>query len=694
MSPYLRDDRLIFETTSEGILVLGDRGLHDANPALCRLLFYSHSQLMRLSVLDLVTAESKAVLERQLNSQTSHPYPDFAFPLTLVDRRGGAVSVQARLLKCEAGWLLFARSAGPAEEVTEVERAPLARPEGRDRYRQLVEHLADGLVTLNDIGDLLFVNRAFAQMLGEQSRSRLVARPLLEFVATDDRSRVARGIRRWEEGEPTRFEANLRHQNGSMVPVLLSGRLLPSMAEGVPPGLLVLVTDFAERRALVEKLALARQMEALSSLAGGIAHDFNNLLTGILGNASAIRSMTTRDPVLSDLALGVEESAELAARLTQRLLALVRGQAPNRELLEVDELVAETLHLLERVIPDSITIETEFAPGTAPVLADQSQLQQAILNLCINARDAMISHAGGGTLRLSIGPDLVTKPLDDGDVAQEPAVALRVSDSGPGVPAELRRRIFDPFFTTKGLGRGMGLGLSSVFNLAEAHGGSVEVGESILGGAQFVLRLPARPGLKAAKRESASTRPPMPLIGGSGTVLLAEDEDGIRSMVATTLRRQGYDVLAARDGHEALQMWAAHKDSIDLLVLDVRMPHVEGTEVLRQIRAERPKMPAVLSSGFIPKEEEANTLPANLAYLPKPYRMPELLLVVSRTLAGPVGEDWSTLTPTGNVGSVSAQDTDSHRPLAPAGKGFDPGPTLSESEMSPMLSELTQFVGD
>ncbi len=691
MGLYPHDYRLIFEATSEGVLVLGPRELRDANPAICRLLCFSHSQIMHRSVADLFTAESKVVLERQLNAQMGNPSPDFAFPITLVDRLGGTVQVQARLLRCDAGWLFFAQSAGLAEEVTEVGRVPLARPEEPDRYRQLVEHLADGLVTLNDIGDLLFVNRAFAKMLGEPSRSRFVARPLLELVAASDRSRVARGIRRWEEGEPTRFEANLRHRNGSMVPVLLSGRQLPSTADGVPPGLLVLVTDFAERRALVEKLALSRQMEALSSLAGGIAHDFNNLLTGILGNASAIRSMTTIDPVVSDLALGVEESADLAARLTQRLLALVRGQAPNRELLEVDELVAETLHLLEKVIPDSITIETEFAPA-APVLADQSQLQQAVLNLCLNARDAMVSHAGGGTLRLSVGPDLVTKPLDDGDAAQEPAVALRVSDSGPGVPADLRRRIFDPFFTTKGLGRGMGLGLSSVFNLAEAHGGSVEVGESPLGGAQFVLRLPARPGLKAETRQSAATRPPVPLIGGSGTILLAEDEDGIRSMVATTLRRQGYDVLAARDGREALHMWAIHRDSIDLLVLDVRMPHVEGTEVLRQIRAERPKMPAVLSSGFIPEDEEANVLPENLAYLPKPYRMHDLLLMVSQTLAGPVSGDWSTRT--GGVETISPHESDSDQPFAPAGKGFDPGRTLTEGELPAMLSELKQLIGD
>ncbi|MCO4768541.1 MAG: PAS domain S-box protein [Deltaproteobacteria bacterium] len=692
MSLYLRDYRLIFEATREGVLAIGQRGIRDANPALCSLLGYTHSQLLRVSVLDLLTAGSKVVLERQLSAQASSPSPHFAFPLLLVDRRSGAVPVTARLLRCDGGWLIFIEEAPGEDDVTEVGRTPVARPEARDRYRQLVEHLADGLITLNDVGDLLFVNRAFAQMLGIPARSRLVSRPLLDLVVPEDRERVARGVRRWEEGEPTRFEASLRHADGSEVPVLLSGRSVPPSMEGLPPGLLVLVTDFAERRALVEKLALTRQMEALSSLAGGIAHDFNNLLTGILGNASAIRSLTAPTDRVSDLALGVEESAELAARLTQRLLAVVRGQAPNRELLDVGVLVKETLHLLERVIPESIVIETHFADNVPPVLADQSQLQQAILNLCINARDAMMSHSGGGALRLSVGADLLSKPLDDGDVAQEPAVALRVADTGPGVPEQLRRRIFDPFFTTKGLGRGMGLGLSSVFNLAEAHGGAVDVDRAPRGGAQFTLRLPALPGRHAEPDSRPASRPPLPLLRGSGTVLLAEDETGIRKMVASTLTNQGYTVLAAADGREALELYEEHGPAIDLLVLDVRMPHVDGTEVLRQIRAQDPLVPAVLSSGFIPEEKEAQALPERISYLPKPYRMPDLLFVVGRAMAGPPSGEYTQVTPTGDVRVIGV--TDEHGTVAPAGKGFDPGRTLTEGEMPAILTDFAHLLGD
>jgi two-component system cell cycle sensor histidine kinase/response regulator CckA len=689
---YLREFRLVFEGTREGVLVFTPRSIRDANPALCQMLGFTHSQLLRHAPIDLLTQDSKVVLGRH-TTPSSGSAPMQGFELVLLGRRGEHVPVSVRLLQADGCWFLFARPRGGAEaEATE----PVASLESRDRYRQLVEHLADGLVTLNDIGELLFVNRAFAAMLGYPARSKLVACPLIALVADEDKERVARGMRRWAEGEPSRFEANLLHASGGLVPVLLSGRALPPSAEGLPPGMLVLVTDFAERRALLEKLALARQMEALSSLAGGIAHDFNNLLTGILGNASAIRSMSDPDGEISALALGVEESADLAARLTQRLLTLVRGQAPHRALLDVGALVKETLDLLTRVIPEAITIETSLDEWLPPVLADESQLQQAVLNLCINARDAMLAHAGGGVLSLSVTDGILSKPLDDGDMAEEPAVMLQVTDTGPGVPEHLRRRIFDPFFTTKGLGRGMGLGLSSVYNLVHAHGGTVDVDRAPGGGARFSLRLPARPGRRAPERVRKATQQPLPLLRGTGTVLVAEDERGIREMVGNTLRQQGYTVLLAEDGEQALQLWSQHKATIDLMVLDVRMPHVDGTEVLRVARAERPDLPAVLSSGFIPAEHEtAPDMPDRVLFLPKPYRMPELLMAVGRALAGPPSGEYQDATPTGTLRPVlGSDDTDHGHRVVPAGKGFDPGRTLTEGELPTVLTELAALLGD
>ena len=697
MSLVLREFRLIFEGAREGVAAIEPPRIRDANPAFCALLGYSHSQLLRLSPGDLASDTDRARLSAIFAEPSAGSVPMRTVEVCLKNRQGDDVPVSLRLLQADGCWYLFARRQDLADITTAPNPAVRARTlrleESRNRYRQLVENLADGLVTLNERGEFLYINKTFAEMLGYRARSRLVARKFLDLVTERDRDRVQRGLKRWEQGTPARFETTLLGAGGAEVPVLLSGRALPPR-DNLPSGILLLVTDFAERRALLEKLALARQMEALSSLAGGVAHDFNNLLTGILGNASRIRAVDGLATEVDVLARGVEESAELAARLTQRLLALVRGQAPHRKLLDVGELAEQTLRLLDKVIPDTITLETSFAEGLPPVLADESQLQQAVLNLCINARDAMIANGGSGTLTLSVGDGELRKPLDDGGVAVEPAVVLVVSDTGPGIPKALRNRIFDPFFTTKGLGRGIGLGLSNVYSLIDAHGGTIDVTEAQGGGARFSLRLPAQPGRRAGPLSKPS-RATKVAARGEGRILVAEDEDAIRQLVAAALERQGYEVLAAPDGRVALDLWAEHADTIDGMVLDVRMPHVDGTEVLRQARAERPDLPAVLSSGFIPEEQDTGEIFSRVIYLPKPYRVPELLRAVASALRFEGIEVDAGTPPDGLPAIEDVASTDSHELVPPtAGQGFDAARTLTDQEMPSLLMELHSLMAD
>ena len=697
MNPVLREFRLIFEGVREGVAIVEGRRLRDANPAFCALLGYSHSQLVRLTTSDLCSDEQPLVAIFAGTSADSAPIR--TLDVALRHRLGDDVAVSLRVLRADQCWYLFARVADEAAVATAPNPAIRARTlkleESRNRYRQLVENLPDGLVTLNERGEFLYINKTVAKMLGYRARSRLVARAFLDLVTPRDRDRVQRGLRRWEGGTPARFETTLLHADGSEVPVLLSGRALPPARDNRPAGILLLVTDFAERRALLEKLTLARQMEALSSLAGGVAHDFNNLLTGILGNASRIRALDGLDAEIDGLARGVEESAELAARLTQRLLALVRGQAPHRKLLDVAELSEQTLRLLDKVIPDSISVRTSFSRTLPPVLADESQMQQAILNLCLNARDAMVSTGQAGVLTLSVGEGELRKPLDDGGVAVEPAVVVVVSDTGPGIPKALRRRIFDPFFTTKGLGRGIGLGLSNVYHLIDAHGGTVDVSSARGGGAKFTLRLPAQPGRTAVPLSQASRT--TQLRGrGTGRILVAEDEDAIRRLVAASLERQGYEVLVAADGKIALELWAQNVDTIDGLVLDVRMPHVDGTEVLRQARRTRPDVPAVLSSGFIPEETEKEEVFSRVIYLPKPYRVPELLRAVASSLRLADVHDVEVGTPPNGVAPFDAGDTTDSQDVVPvtAGQGFDSARTLTDQEMPALLMDLHRLMSE
>lgn len=694
MTLSLREFHHLFDASREGVLVVSPPRIRDANRALLDLLEYTHSQLTSIaSVEELFAPEDRDAITRVLRPRPPREHADPPLTVDLLDRTGDRIAVSVKVVNTGSGWLLFVQrdtGEGALDSVRRTaDRASVRErtrelEESRNRYRNLVESLADGLVTLNEHGEFLFVNKAFAAMLGHRARSRLVARHLLDFVAERDVDRVRRGIKQWEDGELARFQASLTHRDGSDVPVLLSGRAMPSGGAGDSRGVLLLVTDFAERQALTERLALARKMDALSSLAGGIAHDFNNLLTGILGNASRIR-LSTHSPEVDGLARSVEDSAELAARLTQRLMALVRGQAPHRRLLDVPELVRHTLGLLGKVLPETIELVTEYEPGLDPVLADESQLQQAILNLCINARDSMMEAGGGGRLTLVVSSGSLQKPMDDGSVVEEAAIVLRVSDTGPGVPPKLRERVFDPFFTTKGLGRGIGLGLATVYQLVDAHGGTIALDEAEGGGARFILCLPSRPG-EEAQAHSQPSRTLTERRSGGGTILLAEDEDAIRNLVAQALQAHGYTVLAAADGAEAIELWEQHSGTIDLLFLDVRMPRADGPEVLRRAREDRPQVAAVFSSGFIPEETEREEIFAHVLFLPKPYRVPDLIETVHNALR--LGD------------SLIARTTDGIQPLADttlpaieslsrAGQGLDAGRTIIDQ--APVTDRLTTY---
>ena len=685
MTLSLRELQLVFDGMKDGLVVAEPPRIIEVNPAFCDLVQCRHKKVVDGRLEDLVDPVDRPLLNAMFD-RPSEPPPDL---VRLLCADGATLPCSLRATRNGDTWFLSFRPLhGDDAELanTNIDRSVVrARTreleESRNRYRTIVEGLADGLVTLNDRSEFLWVNKTFADMLGFRARSMLVARPFLDCVTERYQDRVARGLLRWERGDVARFEASLHHVNGTEVPVLLSGRAMPRSKPPGPSRLLVLITDFAERQALSDRLVLARKMDALSSLAGGIAHDFNNLLTGILGNASRIR-IGCDDPEVDGLARAVEDSAELAARLTQRLMALVRGQAPHRKILDLSELVEHTVRLVEKVLPEPISLETSYARELPSILADESQLQQAVLNLCINARDAMMDHEQGGTLTITVRGGVLLKPMDDGTTADEQAVVLEVSDTGPGVPKELRDRIFDPFFTTKGLGRGIGLGLATVYNLIDAHGGTIDLDDARGGGARFILALPAHPGPRAPARPSRSRKTPSG--PGCGTILLAEDEDAIRELVAASLRSQGFTVHTAEDGTHAAAIWSELKDEIDLLFLDVRMPGLDGPDVLRLARQDRPGVPAVFSSGFIPDDDGANERFDRVLYLPKPYRVPELIATVRAGLdAAGVSGTSQAVTPVGGVSSLENVST-AELPVYRAGQAVDMGTTLMDE---PPLTE-------
>jgi signal transduction histidine kinase len=405
---------------------------------------------------------------------------------------------------------------------------------------------------------------------------------------------------------------------------------IPADAGGMRQ-VLGVATEITQRRTLEEQLRQAQKMEAVGRLAGGIAHDFNNLLTAIQGfSALLLRDQTLAAPHRAD----VQEIADAAARaaaLTQQLLAFSRKQVLQPAVLDPNEVVAGMSEMLRRLIGEHIELVTDLGPATGHVLADRSQLEQVIVNLVVNARDAM---ARGG--RLTVETRAVALDVEYArrhmGVVPGPHVLLAVSDTGEGMDAETRTHLFEPFFTTKGVGRGSGLGLATVYGIVQQSGGRIEVYSEPGTGTTFKIYLP-RVAAPAHAAQPSGTGAPR---GGTETLLVVEDEAAVRRLARQALERLGYRVLEAGDGRQALDVAAAHAGAIDLLVTDVVMPGMGGRELAEHLTGLRPGLRVLYTSGYTESAIVQNgTLDPTVAYVPKPYTPDQLARKVREVLDAP-----------------------------------------------------------
>ncbi len=409
--------------------------------------------------------------------------------------------------------------------------------------------------------------------------------------------------------------------------------------DGAILGTIGVAIDVSERKGLEEELRQSQKMEAIGRLAGGVAHDFNNLLTSILGGSSLVLERLAAgtgigaDPALRAEVEEIQAAAERAASLTQQLLAFSRRQVVEPRVLDLNSIAKNTARMLERLLGEEIRLELALDPAAAPVRADESQMHQVLINLAVNARDAMPE---GGTIRIA------TSTLDvDGSeaAASHPAAAevpagrysvLAVSDSGVGMDEATLGHIFEPFFTTKEKGKGTGLGLATVYGIATQNGGYVTA-ESVAGtGSTFRVLLPSLATGAAVSPPSSS---PAGSAGHGETILLVEDEAAVRDLVATALGDRGYRLLTAADAEEALVRERGHSGPIDLLITDVVMRGMRGPELARRIRERRPAIPVLFMSGY-PDDALAagGTLEGGTAFLQKPFRVSALGAKVAEVL--------------------------------------------------------------
>jgi PAS domain S-box-containing protein len=450
-----------------------------------------------------------------------------------------------------------------------------------------------------------------------------------ELVHPDDTAEVARHFdRHGRLGEPLRVTYRITHRDGRIVWVEEHASVIGTSPEGhrLSQGVIV---DITERRALEDQLRAAQRMDAVGRLAGGVAHDFNNLLTAIVGYASLLLADLDEDDLRRPDVLAITSAADSATVLVRQLLAFGRRQMLRPEEVDLSTVSERVSPMLRRLIGEHIELRTELATGLPAVRADPGQLEQVVVNLIVNARDAM-PHGGTVTVRTH---ETVITPLEArAHLGLQPGqyVVLTVTDTGIGMDRATRERVFEPFFTTKEPGRGTGLGLATVYGIVKQSGGYIGVTSEPGRGSSFRVLLPPLP--RPVPIADPAPRGRATLTGGHERLLLIEDEEAVRDLAATVLRRVGYDVHEARSGSEGLALVEARGGAFDLVLSDVVMPGMGGPELARAIRARWPDIAVILMSGYAEEIVGREAPGDELAFLAKPFAPDALTTLVRRVL--------------------------------------------------------------
>jgi two-component system cell cycle sensor histidine kinase/response regulator CckA len=510
---------------------------------------------------------------------------------------------------------------GTIVDITKRKEAEEALRLSRERYRKVIDTSRDGVLFF-DLATrrVLETNLALQNMLG-YTAEELSIRTFYD-IAPGDRASVDENVHRLaDEGKLMLGERKYRAKGGREIAVAVDAVLVEENKRQV---VFAIVHNLSETRHLEEQLRQAQKMEAVGRLAGGVAHDFNNLLTAILGYAELLLDSDPSEDVRKS-ADEIRKAGERAAALTKQLLAFSRKQGLQPKILDLNEVLAEVDGMLRRTLGEDVTYEAERDPHLWRVLADPGQLQQVLLNLAVNARDAM---AEGGVLRITTrNVTLRAASLPEvPKVAEGDYVLLEVCDSGHGMDAEVLSHAFEPFFTTKERGKGTGLGLSTVYGIVKQSGGYVHI-ESEPGKGTRVLVYLTR--VHGAADSLSNVTPRFLSRGGTETILLVEDEESVRRLASLLLERSGYRLLVASSAEEALETARGYAGQIDLLLTDVVLPGLNGRRLADLLGPERPSMKVVFASGYF---DERGILEPGSDFIQKPFNPETLARSIRRAL--------------------------------------------------------------
>jgi PAS domain S-box-containing protein len=518
-------------------------------------------------------------------------------------------------------------------DITEQRAAHQSLCESEERYRLLVERNPDAIMVHCE-GMVVYANPAACRLLRVQHHSIMIGKLVKDLVVPADYSRLEEALKNLTLASRTLpIELKLARFDGTIAEIETTS--LPFNYEG-ETAVLSILRDHTDRARLEEQLRQSQKMEAIGQLAGGVAHDFNNLLTVIQLHSSLMLTRSRLEPMVLESAQQISMTAERASNLTRQLLTFSRKQITRMVNLDLNELVGNLTKMLHRILGEDVRLQVRFSPQTPLIHADAGMMEQVLMNLSVNARDAM--PRGG---ELIIQTEVVHLDEDAAAMNTEARsgefVCFSVQDSGEGIPPELLLRIFEPFFTTKEVGKGTGLGLATVYGIVKQHQGWITVHSTPGMGTMFHVFLP-RLDAKAVKTSERPKRIVLPR--GTETILLVEDESGLRTVAKNVLQQLGYTVIDADCGASALGIYREHASEISLLLTDLVMPGgVNGRELAEQLRAEQPALRVVYTSGYSADVAGRElVLEEGINFIQKPFRTDSLAKTIRFVLDEPMAE--------------------------------------------------------
>jgi two-component system, cell cycle sensor histidine kinase and response regulator CckA len=618
--------RELWGATVEGIAILDNGIIVEVNEALCQMLGYTREYSLGKSLLEFVPAEADDQIRECIALKIEGR---FEIPAVRADGKRMTLEMFAKQIIYQGKHVRMVT----VRDITEQKKAEKALRENEEFFRLLFTTSPDSILIFDPFStavpwEILDCNEVACRMNG-YTREELIGKSI-DMLNTKELTPEEREahIKRLQNKGVVYFETLHRHRDGHIFPIDVASSIFTLGGRQL---ILGIDRDITQRKQVEEALRQMQKMEGLGTLAGGIAHDFNNILGIILAYSTSVNRFKD-DPKKLELATEtIAKAVDRGKTLVQQILTFARKTETAFGAVNVNDIVMEIMTMILETFPKTLTYTQNFEKGIPHINADRTQLYQALLNLCVNARDAM---PNGGMLtintRILTGADLRPKHPD---VTDNNYICIEVSDTGEGMPEEVKERIFEPFFTTKGIGKGTGLGLSVVFGVVQAHNGFIDVDSQLGKGSTFRLYLPALKVTKPNGEKEEETLGEIP--GGTETLLVVEDEKMLMMSLQMVLMEKGYNILPAKDGLEALKIYQENKNEIALVLTDLGLPTITGLEVCQRIKEINSDERIVLATGYLDPDMKIEFLKAGIQnILYKPYDLKKVLRLVREVLDG------------------------------------------------------------